>query len=99
MLFIPREFIYNITLETSKTIINHVNFVLSKIGEVDLIIYTGGFSNNELFQKIIEKYKEGNRAKTFFFERSSKNCPKRCGIIWVKLNSNNTKNYSYFNLD
>ena len=99
MLFIPREFIYNITLETSKTIINHVNFVLSKIGEVDLIIYTGGFSNNELFQKIIEKYKEGNRAKTFFLKDPQKTVQKKCGFIWIKLNSNNTKNYSYFNLD
>ena len=85
MLFIPREFIYNITLETSKTIINHVNFVLSKIGEVDLIIYTGGFSNNELFQKIIEKYKEGNRAKTFFLKDPQKTVQK--GAALFGLNS------------
>ena len=84
-LFIPKEYIYNLILETSKTIINHINFVLSKIGEVDLIIYTGGFSNNKIFQKIIEKHKKGDIAEAFFLKDPQKTVQK--GAALFGLNS------------
>ena len=67
-LFIPNEYITEIITKTSKTIINYINHVLSKIGAVDLIVFTGGFSNNKIFRKYLEEYKEGGVAEIAYMK-------------------------------
>ena len=71
-LFIPNEYITEIITKTSKTIINYINHVLSKIGAVDLIVFTGGFSNNKIFRKYLEEYKEGGVAEIAYMKEPQK---------------------------
>ena len=57
-IFIPKKYIYDMILDVSKNIIHYVNSILAKIGSVDLIIFTGGFSQNVIFRNTIKKYTE-----------------------------------------
>ena len=83
-LFIPKEDVYNMILEVSKNIINDVNFIFSKIGGVDLIIFTGGFSNNVIFKKCIEQYKEGNYAEVAFIKEPQSSVMKGAALFGLK---------------
>ena len=83
-LFIPKEAVYNMILEVSKTIINDVNFILSKVGSVDLIVFTGGFSNNVIFKKCIEQYQQGNYAEVAFMKEPQSSVMKGAALFGLK---------------
>ena len=83
-LFIPKEAVYNMILEVSKTIINDVNFILSKVGYVDLIVFTGGFSNNVIFKKCIEQYQQGNYAEVAFMKEPQSSVMKGAALFGLK---------------
>ena len=67
-LFIPKKYVYDIIHQVAVNIQNYINSILAKIGSVDLIVFTGGFSNNIIFRNYIKKNSEGNLAEIAFLE-------------------------------
>ena len=80
-LFIPSNYVYDIIYQVVINIFKHINSIISKIGSVDLIIFTGGFSNNVIFRNYIKKYKEGSFAEIAFLKEPQKTVMKGAALF------------------
>ena len=83
-LFIDQKSIYEMILKTSEDVKKYVNEILSVIGSVDLIIFTGGFSQNKIFHDYIIKSYEGRNSKVAFMKEPQKSVMKGAALFGLK---------------
>ena len=68
ILFIPKEYVNEMILETTIEIKHLIDSILVKIESTDLIIFTGGFSYNEIFREKMKEFLEEISAVAFMKE-------------------------------
>ena len=68
ILFIPKEYVNEIILEMTITIKHIIDSILVKMKSTDLIIFTGGFSYNEIFREKMKEFLEEISAVAFMKE-------------------------------
>jgi len=59
---------------------------LAKIDNIDLIVFTGGFSANKIFKEKIEEYKKGHNSEIIFMKEPQISVMKGAALFALKPN-------------
>ena len=86
LLIIPNKYILEIINQYITNVISSMEHILSKLIHIDLIVFTGGFSNNNIFRERIEEYKKGHNFEIIFMKEPQLSVMKGAALFGLNPN-------------
>ena len=85
-LIIPNKYILDIINQYITNIFSSMEYILSKLINIDLIIFTGGFINNKIFKERINEYKKGHKPGIIFMKEPQLTVMKGAALFGLNQN-------------
>ena len=85
-LIIPNKYILDIINQYITNIFSSMEYILSKLINIDLIIFTGGFINNKIFKGRINEYKKRHKSEIIFMKEPQLTVMKGTALFGLNQN-------------
>ena len=85
-LIIPNKYILDIINQYITNIFSSMEYILSKLINIDLIIFTGGFINNKIFKERINEYKKSHKPEIIFMKEPQLTIMKGAALFGLNQN-------------